>query len=174
MAVRSITKAGQVSFRGLGWVKVDGILYPVCGSRAFNLSATSSVIYKPSQLEMVPLEEERKGMFPVFVTFFSPSSEIRLCEDGVNQLGRVLLNEEWEDGIPGGVQYIAAFSDAYSLIGPFKLKNPDTIQAVYPQGSAYNANRPTARLHDADSHVFEFANFDGALGSQFFSQIWIP
>jgi len=57
MKIISETLSGVRSFRGLGFLRIEGILYPVCGSRQFDLGSGSNVAYLDEQIKRLETVE---------------------------------------------------------------------------------------------------------------------
>lgn len=68
MKIISKTLKGMVSFRGLGFVEVNGMHVAVCGSRVINCGVGAAIRWCDLQLMQVPQEQEMEATF--YGTFF--------------------------------------------------------------------------------------------------------
>lgn len=97
--MRVITEelSGEHSFRGLGFLKIDGMFTAVCGSKRVNFGRKAHVSWLDEQLKRVPPEKEFVAVFSGILG--STTQGFILDAD----TGRTLLAEDSLYGIPRGL-----------------------------------------------------------------------
>lgn len=63
MKIINKTLSGKISFRGLGFVKVNDLHVAICGSRAIECGVGSVLQWMDEQIEQVPPEPEIRATF---------------------------------------------------------------------------------------------------------------
>jgi len=171
MEIKSDFLKGMHSFRGIGFVEVEGQLIPVCGSEVFNFHSGANVRYLKEQIQMVKAEERRKAVYLVHVNATSPGSTV--IRKG-SSTGPIIMEVGEEEGIPKGVGNEAFTYDCIYLLPPFRWRIPDLARMEEPAGSAATDPRPTLRNVQATHYAFFPDEFDSTVGSTFATEIWIP
>lgn len=98
MRVTTEELTGEHSFRGLGFLKIDGMLTAVCGSKRLNFGRKANVSWLDEQLKRVPAEKEFIAVYSGVMSTGSTQGFIRDANTGA-----ILLTEDTLDGIPRGL-----------------------------------------------------------------------
>lgn len=119
---------GAQSFRGAGFVKIDDIYYPVCGSRRFELSAGAWCKWRTEQLQNVKPEETREGIIRAWLNFdeISGAERWRFYRYQDNSTpGIVIDNGADEEGIPSLLRDFG--SGEHQMTAPFRIRYPGGV-----------------------------------------------
>jgi hypothetical protein len=144
---------GEHSFRGLGFVLVNGLNVPICGSKRFQFGEGVQVKWRPRQLELVKPEDEVRAVVPVLLGDEGPNEEwyIRRVSDSV------LI----DDGISmeGILSILGMNVYDVQVRAPFRMRFPDEL--LIGAGKAFDSLAP---------YWGNLANYR----SSFETEIWIP
>jgi len=173
VVVKNDTISDEVSFRGLGYVEINGILMPVCGSRRFNVGRNAKVRWLDEQIERAKAEEERKAVFEVYCQLTDPTSTVRLATGRVTG-GKVLLQQGYEEGLPRGIVFDNTLVDGYWLCPPFRWVIPSIMSIENPKDGDPLDPYPKRRTVDQLSPIMYPDSFDDEIGPNFFTYIWMP
>ena len=115
MKIIQKTLSGPASFRGVGFLKLNGQHIAICGSRLINCAMGSNVLWCDQQLIMVPPEQEYQSTYQVSLAFSTMDEEI-IVSDAIT--GKALLFCGSKEGL-----ILGANADGQSCIvaPPFKL-----------------------------------------------------
>lgn len=164
MRVMNETLQGIVSFRGLGFVEIDGLLVPVCGQVQMDLGRGSEVRYVAEQIKRLPdAKPTIKAVIRGLLYSDDEGTPVQYFESADKQL-RFLRGDI--EGIPLGLWDFGNGSGSYILqcIAPFKLRLPNNNASSTPGGYQ--------RKFDTDAPYWD--NYVGGTGSPFTTEIFIP
>lgn len=126
MVINRLLK-GEHSFRGVGFVEINGLLYPICGSRRFNLSEGDAVRYRVEQLQMVRPEEQREAVVRVRINFVSGPDIFQIYYRGSNGNPTKMVDDGLvQDGIPS-VLANREGEDKLQMTAPFRIRFYDRV-----------------------------------------------
>ena len=114
---------GPHSFRGAGFVKIDEIYYPICGSRRFDLSEGAWCKWRTEQLQNVKPEETREGIIRAWIKFEEINEEERwrfYRYEGNATLGIVWDNGADEEGMPSLLRDFGSLE--HQMTAPFRIR----------------------------------------------------
>lgn len=165
--VRTKTLRGEHSFRGAGFVEIDGILYPVCGSRKFDLSVGGTVRYREGQLELVKPEETRRGIIRARLRFDDPPERWRLYTVNQDGTARLLIDDgQDEEGLPSLLRNFGNLT--HQMTAPFRIRYPGGVYSATwsaPSPFFMGTSDPYAPFIE-DPNMF--------CGDDFLTEIFIP
>ena len=122
--VRTQLLKGEHSFRGVGFVEIDGMLHAICGSRKFDFAEGTPVRYRSEQVQQVKPEESRNAILRVQLKFDDPPEKYRLyLINSANELLRMIDNGVIDEGIPS---VLVDFNGGnHQMTAPFRLRYPE-------------------------------------------------
>ena len=155
---------GPHSFRGAGFVKIDDIYYPVCGSRKFELSEGAWCKWRTEQVQNVKPEETREGIIRAWMEFEEISGAERwrfYRYEGNSTPGIVIDNGADEEGMPSLLRDFG--SEAHQMTAPFRIR--------YAGGVGIET-APTKFLGDTKAPFVSDINY--GIATPFLTEIFIP
>ena len=118
MNVITESQKGIWSFKGVGFVYVDGMKIAVCGSKRINLGDGAKIRYCEQQIKRVTAEEEYKAVLTVdFVASAAPVDPVVVDVIGA----RPILYDQSKDGVDLGASFAGPAAPQCSVSEPFKI-----------------------------------------------------